>query len=73
MSTLLNMENLCARAKQNKMMLKGALLNIYFKLMIQFILLMKLKNDSFLKIQYVGNLFFSIWSEYYFEGDSLDV
>lgn len=41
--------------------------------MIQFILLMKLKNDSFLKMQYVGNLFFSIWSEYYFEGDSLDV
>lgn len=70
MSTLLNMENFCARAKQNKMMLKGTLLNIYFKLVIQFISLMKLKNDSFLKMQYAGNLFFSIWSEYYFEGDS---
>lgn len=51
MSTLLNMENFCARAKQNKMTItriKRMLLSIYFKWMIQFILLMKLKNDSFL-------------------------
>lgn len=50
MSTLLNMENFCARAKQNKMMIthiKRMLLNIYFKLMIRFILLMKLKNEFF--------------------------
>lgn len=60
MSTLVNMENLCTIEEQNivrwaLLVLKGLLLNIYFKLMIWLISLMKLKDDRFI-MQYVETL-----------------